>query len=92
VVSGSGVNIKVVEYLDAGLPLVSTSLATQGLPLVAGADLEVHDDAAGFAEAILRLLADREAAGVMAKSGQAHIRDLLDPQANIALIASMLTA
>ncbi|MDQ1287625.1 MAG: hypothetical protein QG622_1190, partial [Actinomycetota bacterium] len=39
-VSGSGVNIKLIEYMDAAIPLVSTSLATRGLPLVAGTDLE----------------------------------------------------
>ncbi len=90
VVSGSGVNIKVVEYLDAALPLVSTSLATRGLPLVAGTDLEVHDDPAAFAGAVLRLLTDRPAASAMAQAGQAHIRHLLDPHTNLNLICSLL--
>ena len=90
-VSGSGVNIKVVEYLDAALPLVSTSLATRGLPLQPGVDLEVTDDPAAFAGAVLRLLHDHEAARTMAKQGQARIRELLDPQTNLDRIATMLS-
>jgi len=90
VVSGSGVNIKVVEYLDAALPLVSTSLATQGLPLRAGVDLEVHDDPAGFAAAVVRLLDQPQAARELGRNGQAHVRELLDPKANLARIAELL--
>ena len=90
VVSGSGVNIKVVEYLDAALPLVSTSLATRGLPLRAGADLEVHDDPAGFAAAVVRLLDQPQAARELGRNGQAHVRELLDPTANLARIADLL--
>ena len=89
-VSGSGVNIKVIEYLDAGIPLVSTSLATRGLPLAAGTDLEVQDDEGGFADAVLDLLADPEAARAMGKRGQAHIRDVLDADVNLDRIADLL--
>jgi glycosyltransferase involved in cell wall biosynthesis len=91
VVSGSGVNIKVVEYLDAGLPLVSTSLAVQGLPLLPGVDLEVHDDPAAFAAAVLDLLKDPDAARAMAGSGRDHLRRLLDARTNLALIAELLS-
>jgi glycosyltransferase involved in cell wall biosynthesis len=83
------VNIKVVEYMDAGIPLVSTSLATRGLPLLAGVDLEVADAPAEFAGAVLRLLHDREGARAMAKQGQARIRELLDPAVNLERIAAM---
>jgi len=89
-VSGSGVNIKLIEYLDAGIPLVSTSLATRGLPLTPGAHLEIRDDEAGFADAVLDLLADPEAARAMGKRGQAHIRDVLDADVNLDRIADLL--
>ena len=89
-VSGSGVNIKVVEYLDAAIPLVSTSLATRGLALRAGTDLEVADDADAFADAVLRLLADPMAARAMGEQGRARIRELLDPVANLDRIAAVL--
>jgi glycosyltransferase involved in cell wall biosynthesis len=91
VISGSGVNIKLVEYLDAGLPLVSTSLATEGLPLGPGVDLEVHDDPAGFASAVLRLLEHPDEALVMAAHGRAHLRELLDVKTNLARIGELLS-
>jgi glycosyltransferase involved in cell wall biosynthesis len=91
VISGSGVNIKLVEYLDAGLPLVSTSLATEGLPLRPGVDLEVHDDPAGFASAVLRLLEHPDEALVMAGHGRAHLRELLDVKTNLARIGELLS-
>jgi polysaccharide biosynthesis protein PslH len=89
-VSGSGVNIKVIEYMDAAIPLVSTSLATRGLPLTSGVDLEVHDDEAGFADAVVRLLTDPESARKLAAQGQAHIREILDADANLDRIAELL--
>lgn len=89
-VSGSGVNVKVIDYLQAGVPLVSTSLATRGLPLVAGIDLEVSDEPAGFAAAVLRLLEDRAAAQTLAAHGQAHMAGLLDPETNLLRIARLL--
>lgn len=89
-VSGSGVNIKVIEYLQAGLPVVSTSLATQGLSLRSGRDLEVHDNAAGFAAALIGLLQDRARARSMAESGQKRVTELLDPVENLRRIAVLL--
>ncbi|HEX2806794.1 MAG TPA: glycosyltransferase [Kineosporiaceae bacterium] len=89
-VSGSGVNIKVIEYLDAAIPLVSTGLATLGLPLRAGLDLEVQDAPDGFADAVLRLLHDPEAARTMGKQGQVRVREILDPAVNLDRIATML--
>jgi glycosyltransferase involved in cell wall biosynthesis len=89
-VSGSGVNIKVIEYLDAAIPLVSTSLATRGLPLRAGTDLEVQDTPDGFADAVLRLLRDPEAARTVGKQGQARVREILDPAVNLERIADLL--
>ncbi|HEY6798302.1 MAG TPA: glycosyltransferase family 4 protein [Kineosporiaceae bacterium] len=89
-VSGSGVNIKLIEYLDAGIPLVSTSLATRGLPLAPGDDLEIQDSGSGFADAVLRLLEHPDAARAMALRGQAHLRELLDPAANLARIDGLL--
>lgn len=91
-ISGSGVNIKLIEYMDAAIPLVSTSLATRGLPLQAGADLEVHDTAPEFGDAVLRLLHDPEAARAMAKHGQAHIREILDARLNLERVAQLLAS
>jgi glycosyltransferase involved in cell wall biosynthesis len=38
VIRGSGANVKVFEYLAAGLPIISTEFGIRGTPLVAGSD------------------------------------------------------
>ncbi|GAA5070544.1 methyltransferase domain-containing protein [Lysobacter panacisoli] len=54
---GAGVKSKVVEALQQGLPLVTTSVGAQGLP---GVDrvCEIHDTPAPLASAIVSLLLD----------------------------------
>lgn len=89
-VVGSGVNIKLIEYLHAGLPLVSTSLATRGLPLDVGSDLLVADDPVGFANAVIDLLNDPRTAAEMGRVGQAHLLSLIDPVHNLELVAALL--
>jgi glycosyltransferase involved in cell wall biosynthesis len=89
-VSGSGVNIKLVEYLAAGVPMVSTSHATAGLPLRPGVDLLVNDDPDGFAHAIVALLADPERGAAMATSGREMLRRLVDPAANLRRIQRLM--
>ena len=54
--TGSGTNLKVVEYLAAGLPVVTTSVGARGLPRTEGIWHEAECDA--FVEAIRRVLAD----------------------------------
>ncbi len=88
---GSGVNIKVIDYLQAGLPLVSTSLATAGLPLRAGEDLEIADDPNRFAWAVLRLLGDAPRREQLGRSGRTRIEEVLNPRVNLERIADALS-
>ncbi len=56
---GGGVRLKLLEALALELPIVSTSMGADGLAgLHAGEHCLISDDAAGFAEATLRLLGD----------------------------------
>lgn len=89
-VIGSGVNIKLMEYIHAGIPLVSTSLATRGVPLRGGPDLEVHDDPAGFAAAIVRLLENPAAAERMGRTGQEQLQVIIDPRAGLSTLAELM--
>lgn len=86
-VTGSGVNIKLVDYLQAGVPVVSTALATRGLDLRPGVDLEVHDNPTAFAAAVIDLLRDPHRADEMAASGHARCAELLDPRRNLDRLA-----
>ncbi len=71
--SGSGTNLKVVEALAAGRPLVATPLAAAGIDVRPGTDLLVAGDPDEFARAVVRLLEDRELAERLAASGRERV-------------------
>jgi glycosyltransferase involved in cell wall biosynthesis len=70
VLHGSGTNLKVIEYLASGVPVVSTAFGVRGLDVGNGRHLlvaEPHEMAA----AIERVFADPEAAEARARAGRA---------------------
>ncbi|MGI8754528.1 MAG: glycosyltransferase [Acidimicrobiales bacterium] len=69
--SGSGTNLKLVEYLAAGAPVVSTAFGTRGLDVVDGEHLVLADaKPVAFAAAVAANLADPEAAAERAAAGR----------------------
>jgi glycosyltransferase involved in cell wall biosynthesis len=67
--SGSGTNLKLVEYLAAGVPIVSTPFGARGLEVVDGEHLLLAEPDR-FAETIHRSLADPAAAARRAANGR----------------------
>jgi len=67
---GTGVRNKVLEALAAGRAVVSTSLGCEGLEIAPGKHLEVVDESAGFAAAVVRLLRDPARRTVLAANGR----------------------
>lgn len=55
---GGGTRIKAFEAMAMGLPLVSTALGVEGLPVRSGEHYLEANDARSFADAALRLLGD----------------------------------
>ena len=70
---GAGVKSKVVEALQQGLPLVTTSVGAQGLPGV-DATCAVADDEAALADHLLELLADDAEWHRQSRLGAAYAR------------------
>lgn len=70
---GAGVQNKVLEYMALGLPTVSTSLGLEGFRAKDGQDLLIANDAVGLAEAVLRLLNDRDEAKTMAEAARKYV-------------------
>ena len=89
-VSGSGVNIKLVEYLAAGAPVVSTTRGSAGLGLTPGKDLLVADTPADFAVAVGDLLTGRRSGAELGAAGQASARQILDVRASLSRLLTML--
>jgi sugar transferase (PEP-CTERM/EpsH1 system associated) len=67
---GSGTRLKVLEALAMARPLISTSLACEGLDLEPGHHLLVADDPTRFAQAVVRVLGDRPLADRLGTAGR----------------------
>ncbi|HZU79416.1 MAG TPA: glycosyltransferase, partial [Acidimicrobiales bacterium] len=70
---GAGMKGKVGEALAAGLPLVATSMAAEGMGLVDGEHVLVADTAEDFAAAVARLHQDEELWNHLRAAGRAHV-------------------
>lgn len=57
---GSGIKIKILEAMAAGVPVVTTSIGAEGLGIEPGCHMGVEDTPEGFAVAVTELLASRE--------------------------------
>src|SRR5262249_10074306 len=55
--TGSGTRLKILEAWAAGLPVVSTGIGAEGLPVRDGETVLLAEGAAAFAESVTRLLA-----------------------------------
>lgn len=73
-VSG-GTNIKVLEALACGKPVVSTSVGCAGLGLAEGEEILVADQAEGFCAAVARLV---EQPGLRREMGERARRAAVD--------------
>ncbi len=74
--SGSGTRLKILEYLAAGLPVVSTSKGAEGLDLCDGEHIRIAGSPETIADAIVKLLKDREAAARLGRAGGERLRAL----------------
>ncbi len=72
---GGGTRLKLYEALAMGLPVVSTRVGAEGLPLEHGTHLCLADSATDQATAIANLLEAPAAAGRMGAAGAAYVRE-----------------
>ncbi len=75
---GSGMRVKILEGLARGIPMVSTTIGCEGIAVHKGREILVADDPARFAEAVLHLLNDPQAARRMAKRGRRLLEERYD--------------
>jgi polysaccharide biosynthesis protein PslH len=71
--SGSGIQNKVLEAMSTGTPVVATPIANRGVGAEDGRELLVAEEAAQFAEAVTRLLADAELRARLAEGGRSLV-------------------
>lgn len=85
---GSGVRIKLIEALACGLPVVTTALAAEGIDLRHAQSVLFAEQPAGFADAIVRLLADPVLRERLGAAG----RTLIERDYDAALVGARLEA
>lgn len=70
---GGGTRIKAYEAMAMGIPVVSTSIGVEGLPLEPGRHYLQADDAKTFASATVRLLRDAELRSTLSRKARAFV-------------------
>jgi glycosyltransferase involved in cell wall biosynthesis len=68
--AGSGTRFKILEAWAAGLPVVSTTIGAEGLPVHDGENLLIADGAADFAAAATRLLENPSLRKLLGQGGR----------------------
>jgi len=76
--SGSGTRLKILEYMAAGLPVVTTKKGAEGLGLQAGRHVLYAETAQEFGEAILRILCSRPLSEELSLEAAALVREKFD--------------
>lgn len=84
---GSGLKIKLVEALAAGVPVVATSSAVEGLPAVRPDVVRIADEAEAFAAQIVAALAERDPAHIRRMA-----RDYADANFSSQVVGARLAA
>ena len=81
ILGGSGVRIKLLEAMRAGLPLVTTAEAVAGTQAVPGRDLLAEDEPGAFAAAVGGLLESRERRVALRDAGYGYLEAHHGPEA-----------
>lgn len=70
----SGTRFKILEAGACGVPLVSTTLGAEGIPVTSGKDILLADDPDDFAAAVVKLIQNRPFADAIARNCNDLIR------------------
>jgi sugar transferase (PEP-CTERM/EpsH1 system associated) len=70
---GGGTRLKVLEAMAMGQALVSTRLGCDGFDFTDGREVRFADTAEEFADAVVALLRDREAAAALGRAARAYV-------------------
>lgn len=72
--SGGGSRLKILESLDAGRPVVATSIGAEGLEDLVGRGVVVADNPGQFADQVVALLRDQERARALGLEGRRAVQ------------------
>jgi glycosyltransferase involved in cell wall biosynthesis len=73
ILGGSGVRMKLLEAMRAGMPTVTTTDGAAGLDVEDGREMFIADDPAGFADGVVRMLSDEGLRERLRAAGYAYL-------------------
>lgn len=76
--AGGGMRVKILNALAQGIPIVSTTIGYEGIAVTPGENILVGDTPVDFANAVVRLLDDRELARRIAHNGRRLAEEVYD--------------
>ena len=72
--SGSGTRLKILEYMAAAKPVISTIKGAEGISVNNGEDILIADDTSGFVKKILYMLRNSEQADRIGYKGMKLVK------------------
>jgi polysaccharide biosynthesis protein PslH len=76
--AGGGTRLKILEAAACGVPVVSTRIGAEGLDFAEETEIRLRDEPEAFAEAIVALLSDPEAARRQAAAARSRVESFYD--------------
>jgi len=73
-----GTNIKILEAMASGLPVVTTTIGAEGLSVKHGREVMIADQPGEFASAVVDLLKNPQRRQEMGLAGQVLVKKLYD--------------
>ncbi len=72
---GGGTRLKIYEAMAMELPVVSTTIGAEGLTVEDGREIIIGDDPSEFADDVVKLLKNKQAAKIIGDQGAAAVRN-----------------
>ena len=72
---GGGTRLKIYEAMAMELPVVSTTIGAEGLPVSDGDEIVLRDEPVAFADAVVKLLKDKVAAKELGSRAAVTVRE-----------------